>query len=361
MFTKLSKVIILSFLFLFVLWHPNASAQDQERKTMLNYYGAIEFTANRPNGPYNTFFTLGEQDFFITSRITDRISFLGETVVKFDPKSGTTFSPSIERAQMKFDYYKNHSLIVGKIHSPVNYWNDVYHHGRVFFPTIDRPVAFSHFIPLHTLGARLMGQGLGKLNFGYDFVLGNGISSSDVFHEGPHFSATSSVHIKPVDGLRLQASYYYDLLTKNAAGVHSGQINQPFDYKKDIRYNMVSTSIAYFGKKVEFLNESLYNFNYSDSLGRANNYSSYTYLGFRLDDNRVPFMVFDVTSTDDERELHISHVHRIQYGIGFRYEFSYLLNIKAQFMRSGDFHKHGGSEVPELNKLYFKVQLAYGL
>ncbi|MEY3405453.1 MAG: hypothetical protein RL161_883, partial [Bacteroidota bacterium] len=181
MFTKLSKVIILSFLFLFVLWHPNASAQDQERKTMLNYYGAIEFTANRPNGPYNTFFTLGEQDFFITSRITDRISFLGETVVKFDPKSGTTFSPSIERAQMKFDYYKNHSLIVGKIHSPVNYWNDVYHHGRVFFPTIDRQVACSHFIPLHTVGARFMGQGLGKLTFGDDFGVGNGSSSSAVF------------------------------------------------------------------------------------------------------------------------------------------------------------------------------------
>lgn len=360
MHTRSSTFLALTSFLVVIMGIHSSWAQETDRKTMLNYYGAIEFMLNRPNGAYNSFFTLGEQDFFITSRLTDRISFLGETVVRFDPKSATTFSPSIERAQMKFDYYKNHSLIVGKIHSPVNYWNDVYHHGRVFFPTIDRPVAFSHFIPLHTMGARLMGQGLGKLNFGYDLVAGNGISSSDAIREGTRLSVTASAHIKPVDGLRLQVSYYNDLLKQNKSGVHSGQMNQSFNYKKDIMYNMLTTSVAYFGKKVEFLSEALYNYNFSDSLGRANNYSSYTYLGFRLDDNRVPFLVFDVTSTD-EKELHVTHVHRTQYGIGFRYEFNYLLNLKAQFMRSGDFHKHGGSEVPELNKLYFKIQLAYGL
>lgn len=342
------------------LFKPVVFSQEVERKTSLNYYGAIEFTFNNPQDKFNSFFTLGEQDFFITSRLTDRISFLGETVVRFDPRSGTTFSPSIERAQMKFDYYKNHSLIVGKIHSPVNYWNDVYHHGRVFFPTIDRPVAFSYFIPLHTMGARLMGQGLGRLNFGYDVVVGNGISSTDVNREGTDLSFTASVHIKPVDGMRLQAGYYNDLLKNNKAGVHSGQVNQGFNYKKDIRYRMLTTSVAYFGRKLEFLNESLYNFNFSDSLGRANNYSSYTYLGFRLDDNRVPFVVFDITSTDDN-ELHIAHVHRTQLGLGFRYEFNYLLNLKIQLMRSADFHDHGGPEIKEINKYFLKLQLAYGL
>ena len=343
-----------------ILISANTFAQDPERKTTLNYYGALEFTFNRPQGNYNSFFTLGEQDFFLTSRISDRISFLGETVVRFDGKSATSFSASIERAQMKFDYYKNHSLIVGKIHSPVNYWNDSYHHGRVFFPTIDRPVAFSHFIPLHTMGARLMGQGLGRLNFGYDLVAGNGISSTDVSREGTDLSFTASAHIKPIDGMRIQVGYYNDLLKNNKAGVHSGQQNQSFNYKKDVKFKMLTTSIAYFGEKVEFLNESLYNFNSTDSLGRANNYSSFTYLGFRLDDNRIPFFVFDVTKTDDS-ELHVSKVQRLQYGIGFRYEFNYLLNLKVQMMRNSDFGNNGGAEVPGLNKLYLKLQLAYGL
>jgi hypothetical protein len=338
----------------------NSYAQSSERKTTVNFYGAIDFTLNRPSGKYNSFFTLGEQDFFVTSRISDRISFLSETVVKFDPRSATTFSPSIERAQMKFDYYKNHSIIAGKIHSPVNFWNDVYHHGRVFFPTIDRPVAFSHFIPLHTLGVRLMGQGLGNLNFGYDLVAGNGISSTDVTREGTDLSFTASAHIKPVDGMRIQAGFYNDLLKNNKAGVHSGQMNQANNYKKDVRFRMLTTSFAYFTEKFEFLNESLYNFNDSDSLGRAKNYSSYTYLGYRLDDNRIPFLLFDITSTDDN-ELHVAHVHRTQFGLGFRYEFNYLLNLKIQLMRSSDFHDHNGPEIKELDKLFLKIQLAYGL
>ena len=338
----------------------NSYAQSSERKTTVNFYGAIDFTLNRPSGKYNSFFTLGEQDFFVTSRISDRISFLSETVVKFDPRSATTFSPSIERAQMKFDYFKNHSIIAGKIHSPVNFWNDVYHHGRVFFPTIDRPVAFSHFIPLHTLGVRLMGQGLGNLNFGYDLVAGNGISSTDAAREGTDLSFTASAHIKPVDGMRIQAGFYNDLLKNNKAGVHSGQMNQANNYKKDVRFRMLTTSFAYFTEKFEFLNESLYNFNDSDSLGRAKNYSSYTYLGYRLDDNRIPFLLFDITSTDDN-ELHVTHVHRTQFGLGFRYEFNYLLNLKIQLMRSSDFHDHNGPEIKELDKLFLKIQLAYGL
>ena len=160
--------------------------------------------------------------------------------------------------------------------------------------------------------------------------------------------------------MRLQAGFYNDLLKNNKAGVHSGQVNQGFNYKKDVRFRMLTTSIAYFGRKVEFLSESLYNFNYSDSLGRANNYSSYTYLGFRLDDNRIPFVVFDITSTDDN-ELHVAHVHRTQLGLGFRYEFSYLLNLKIQLMRSADFHTHGNPDLPELDKFFLKLQLAYGL
>lgn len=111
-----------------------ASAQDLPRKVQLNVYGAVDFTANRPTGRYNTFFTLGEQDFFVTARINDRVSFLGESVIRFDSKTGTSFGSSIERAQLKYDYSNNgnHSLVVGKMHSPVNYWNDVYHHGRIF-------------------------------------------------------------------------------------------------------------------------------------------------------------------------------------------------------------------------------------
>src|SRR5689334_9854225 len=87
-------------------------------------------------------FGLGEQDLFITSELNDRFSFLGESVFKFSIGSPTTFDVSIERVVLKYNFSGNHNLLIGKHHTPINYWNDTYHHGRVFFPTIDRPLLF---------------------------------------------------------------------------------------------------------------------------------------------------------------------------------------------------------------------------
>ena len=91
----------------------------------------------------------------------------------------------MERARLKYEFREWLSVIVGKMHTPVNYWNDVYHHGRLFFPTIDRPRSFGTHVPIHTLGLRLQGQNIGKLRFGYDLVIGNGMSSNDVVTAGP--------------------------------------------------------------------------------------------------------------------------------------------------------------------------------
>ena len=52
-------------------------------------------------------FGFGEQDLFITSQLNDRFSFLGETVVKYDPSAETEFGVSIERLIVKYNYYLN--------------------------------------------------------------------------------------------------------------------------------------------------------------------------------------------------------------------------------------------------------------
>lgn len=334
---------------------------QEVRKINLDIFGAIDFTANRPKGTSNAFFTLGEQDFFVTARISDKFSFLGETVVRSDAKTATTFSASIERAQMKYDYKGNHSIVVGKMHTPVNYWNDVYHHGRVFFPTIDRPVAFSHFIPLHTMGIKFQGQNLGKLNFGYDVVFGNGISSTDFTKTGSNLSSLFSLHIKPVEGLRLQSSFYYDYLKNNFSGVHSGHVHPHATYSGDVAYNMLSYSVAYFGSGTEFLLEGLVNVSKTDSLGRANNHSNFVYLGKRVNEKNIPYLIFDFTDVSP-KELHIDEFRQVQFGFGFRHEFNYKLNLKAHVLRN-KYEQHHEQFKPDswLDLMSFKIQLAYGL
>ena len=143
--------------------------------------------------------------------------------------SAADYKVSLERARLKYEYREWLSVIVGKMHTPVNYWNDVYHHGRLWFPVIDRPRSFGTSIPIHTLGLRLQGQNIGKLKFGYDLVVGNGMSSNDVTDGSGQKSVTAAVHIKPEKRTRISLSAYRDVIYGNSVGAHAGH-SGPFHY-----------------------------------------------------------------------------------------------------------------------------------
>ncbi|HEX8349760.1 MAG TPA: hypothetical protein VF598_07350, partial [Hymenobacter sp.] len=177
--------------------------QSAAQRTQIR--GFVDAYTYYQNGKIN--FGFGEQDLFITSEISERLSFLGETVFKYSLDSPTDFNISIERVILKYNYLGNHSVLIGKHHTPVNYWNDTYHHGRVFFPTIDRPLLFAQgIIPLHTTGVDLQGQNLGRLRFGYDVLVGNGLGSGDIDDNNAFKSFTVAMHVKPRDGFRIGAS-----------------------------------------------------------------------------------------------------------------------------------------------------------
>jgi hypothetical protein len=348
-------------IFLFII----ESIQAQNFKNVVNAYGHMNYNLTNnfkeSNDPTKSYFELGEHDLFVNSYFKNRISFLGEFVVRYTNASPTNFSASIERARLKFDYYKNHSLLLGKIHTPLNYWNDVYHHGRVFFPTIDRPISFNYIIPLHNLGIQFQGQNLGNLNFGYDLVFGNGISATDAFDENLTPATTFAIHIKPIDNLRLGASYFYDYLSDaSISGVHTGHSqssghNHGSTYKGSLNFHLVSASAAYFGDKHEFLNEFAYNPTHTDTLGFAQNFSNFTYYGYRIKEKHIPFMIVDLLRIA-ENDLYTYHFDILKLHLGYRYEFNELLSMKAQLGYSKNlFNEHN-----DINNLEVKIQFAYG-
>ena len=284
-----------------------------------------------------------------------------------DIKTTTLFAPSIERMQIKYDYSRNHSLVVGKMHTPLNHWNDVYHQGRLFFPTVDRPLSFSYLIPLHTTGIRLQGQNLGNRRAGYDIVSGNGISSTDFSNIGFNKSLLASFHIKPFDYTKFQISYYYDYIENNQSGVHSGHNSlshqiQSKSYKGNINYQLFSFSAAYFSNKFEFLNESVYNLSGSDTLGTAKNFSIYTYAGYRIKGKYVPYICFDHLKTS-KNDVHVGPLELNRLVIGFRYEITHQINVKVHLAAtsSGQSLAHATSHGIDDNSYEFKIQLSYGL
>jgi hypothetical protein len=337
------------------------SAAAQKPETQLNGFGNIDFTF-KPGDSSNAFYGLGEHDFFVTSKLRHNISFLGEYVIRYNPNAATRFLPSIERSLVKFNYSGNHSIIAGKIHTPLNYWNDVYHHGRLFFPTIDRPIAFSYLIPLHTLGLQFQGQNLGKLNWGYDVVVGNGISSNDSEKTGTNMSLTTAFHFKPSPYTRIGASFYTDFLPNNTAGVHSGHNTNPPHfmgslYKGAVDFHLLSLSVAHFGKQFELLSESSFNRTRTDTLGKANNVASFLYAGYILKEKHVPYVTADYLYVD-KKDLYTYELELLKFCLGYRYEFNHLINIKTQVEYTQQLHGH--SEHIQHNDIGFRVQLAYG-
>jgi hypothetical protein len=308
------------FIILLILSHCTCKLFAQNTQIR----GFIDGTSTYQKGQVS--FGFEEQDLFITSQLNDRISFLGESVFKFSPTSSTDFNVSIERVVFKYNYAGNNNLLFGKHHTPINYWNDTYHHGRVFFPTIYRPLLFdANIIPLHTTGISLQGQNLGDLKFGYDLMIGNGLGSTDIEDNDKTKSVTAAIHIKPVEGLRIGTSYYHDIISKGAT-VHESTET----IKHQVNQNLFTGSVAYFGKKFEVLAETTLAHNHTDTTGTKRTTASYIYAGVRVTNKLVPYAKVERLNYQ-QGEMYYHKDNTTSFIGGIRYEINYLAVIKLEY------------------------------
>ena len=270
-------------------------------------------------------FNLGEQDLFITSELNDRFSFLGESVFKFSINSPTTFDVSIERIVLKYNLIGNHNLLLGKHHTPINYWNDTYHHGRVFYPTVGRPILFDdNFIPLHTTGLGIQGLNLGNIHFDYELLVGNGIGSNDFEDNDKAKSITATVDIKPTEDLRFGVSWYHDKISQGAI-LHNGHLLQ-----KDVKQQLFTGSVSYFGKKFEVLSEATLAQDHTDSTGNQHSIAMYTYAGVKIKEKFVPYVRFDYLHYGDGEVFFLKDNATSILG-GIRYNINYLAVVKLEY------------------------------
>ncbi len=314
----MKKLRFFTYLALISLLPKCATAQDTQIR------GFIEFLTSYTDNKVN--FGIGEQDLFITSALNDRISFLGETVFKFDPYSLTHFSVSVERAIIYYNIQGNNDLMIGKIHTPINYWNDTYHHGRVFFPTIFRPLLFTAQIaPLHTVGVGFKGHDLGNVRFGYEVFVGNGLGSSEIKDNDKFKSFTAAVHIKPADKLRLGISWYNDVISKGAEVE-----GKPMFWK--VNQQIYTASVSRFAKKFEMIAEGSLAINRTDTTGSRTTFASYIYAGYRIKDKIVPYLRFDNLHYQ-EGEIFYNKNNATAIVAGIRYEINYLAVVKLEYQR----------------------------
>ena len=338
-----------NYLFLLTLIYSSAGLFAQGNFNVKGFGSVehgVEYYDNVEELEFN--WQLGEQSLFVTGDMGDKFSFLGE----FSLGKGShnhDIKANIHRVRIKYNYVGNHSLIIGQMHTPVNYWNDVYYHARIFFPTVDRPLAFSHFIPVHSIGIRAQGQNLGKLNFGYDIQTTNSLTG-----DGDNPAVLGAFHIKPTDGMRIGASYYYSYIADNSSP-GSGMMSSM--YAGSLDYQLVSFSFARFEKKLEILNEFTTALSRTDSLGMAQNYSNYLYIGYNIKELHTPYLLCDILKSSDN-DLRNGAINKVKLGIGYKYQFTPLLNVKCQLER---YTANPNWSNPAINHYEFTFQLSYAI
>lgn len=125
-------------------------------------------------------FALGQFDLYMVARLSERFSFLGETVFETGENGETVVD--LERVFLKYSWSDAAHVSAGRTHTPIGYWNTAYHHGALLQPTIDRPEALRFeddggLLPVHAVGLEFSGHvpaGPGHLEYVANVANGRG-------------------------------------------------------------------------------------------------------------------------------------------------------------------------------------------
>lgn len=284
----------------------------------------------------NNFFSLGEFDLFMTSKLSNRISFLNETVFEFE-RSGDV-GIDIERLIIHYDVNNLLKIDVGKFHLPLGYWNLNYHHGVWLQTTMDRP-AIVEFednggpIPMHATGIQLSGSALLEgfdLNYACAISNGRGVNTTqlqnfDDMNDKKALSLQFEVQPHIVEGLRLGPSVYYDVIPEDETNPNR---------ENEIREIIYGGHIVYTMRNIELLTEAFV-INHDEVSGDVfNTFGGYAQFAYTINKFK-PYYRYDYIDYDNSdtfyRESEFDFFDTNTHTIGLRYELSHFNAIKFEY------------------------------
>ncbi|MFN2399475.1 MAG: hypothetical protein ABR543_12675 [Gemmatimonadaceae bacterium] len=132
-----------------------------------------EWYGDSPNSPSSSSaFALGQFDLYMVSRLSEGISFLGESVFEF---VNGAWIVDVERVLLQYSWSDYLKLRIGRGHTALGYWNEAYHHGALLYPTVERPEALKFeddggILPVHYVGIELSGTAPFASGWALDYV-----------------------------------------------------------------------------------------------------------------------------------------------------------------------------------------------
>lgn len=185
-------------------------------------------SASGPGADAENHFAIGGVDLFITSQITERWSFLNETVFEFD--SGGENVLDVERVLIQFDYADWLRVAAGRGHLPLGYWNRNFHHGTFLQTTVERPLMYAFeddggILPIHFVGLELAGNiDLRGAYLSYALDVGNGrgrdagkVQLIEDANDSKMWSVSLTLHPSSEEGVGIGATVVRDRVPADAS------------------------------------------------------------------------------------------------------------------------------------------------
>ncbi len=123
-------------------------------------------------------FLFGSIDLFMTARLSDKVSTLGE--VLFIAQNNNSIELDVERLMLRYRQSDYLTAAIGRYHSWVGYYNSAFNYGEFLETTTDRPFIYAFddqggVLPMQEVGITLTGKiPSGKMGLNYVVEVGNG-------------------------------------------------------------------------------------------------------------------------------------------------------------------------------------------
>jgi len=203
--------------------HPSAPAMK------IAGFSDFNFSSTNQRGTRSGF-TEGQFILHTTTALSSKVNVFGEVSfsARGDAGTGTPpatgFNAEVERLVIRFDQSDFFKVSFGRYHTPINWWNNNYHHGQWLQTTVSRPEMTQfggRFIPVHFVGGLVEGAvPAGGLNLNYNVGLGNGRGSvisrgGDAGDNNNNRAVLLNLFVKPnrFYGLQAGGSVYKDKVT----------------------------------------------------------------------------------------------------------------------------------------------------
>lgn len=214
----------------------------------LNVFGDVGYEVY--NHVPNTF-EFGSLDMFMTARLSDKVSTLGE--VLFIAESGNSIGLDVERLLLRYRQSDYLNASIGRMHTWVGYYNTAFNKGEFLETAVDRPFIYGFddtggILPMQDVGVNLTGKiPSGKLGLNYVFEVGNGrawggpnVEPAQNYQDANNSkSVNGGLFMRPdkVPGLQLGFSVLHDNLSlpgppavgETIATVHAVYINGKYE------------------------------------------------------------------------------------------------------------------------------------